>query len=224
MDPARRRKLLDLAYAAPLVAWYAWNAARGAPALAAAVRALARGGGSALAWSRAAALLSSTAFCAFLVAVLVARLPPLTTAAGWRPRLTALLGTFAAVGFARLPLAPLTAPWAVAAAALVGAGFALSLAVLARLGRSFSVVPEARRLVTTGPYALCRHPLYLVEQIALLGVCLQYAQPWSALLLSAQFAFQLARMRDEERILSAAFPAEYAAYAARTARLIPGVY
>jgi protein-S-isoprenylcysteine O-methyltransferase Ste14 len=35
--------------------------------------------------------------------------------------------------------------------------------------------------------------------------------------------FQLQRMRNEERVLGAAFP-EYVAYAARTRRLIPGVY
>ncbi|MBI3565192.1 MAG: isoprenylcysteine carboxylmethyltransferase family protein [Elusimicrobia bacterium] len=224
MNEDRRRKLTDLAYAAPLAAWYAWNGSRGLPGLLAAARGLLRDGGTVLAWARAASQLSSIAFCGFLVAVLAARRPPLSVQPDWRPRLVAFLGTFAALGFARLPPARLTAPWAVASAVLVCVGFALSLAVLAGLGRSFSVVPEARGLVTTGPYALVRHPLYLVEQLALLGVCLQYAQPWSALMLAAQFALQLARIRYEERVLAAAFPAEYPAYAARVARLIPGLY
>lgn len=219
----RPGKLQDLAWAAPLVAFYGWNAAKGLRALHAAAPALLNGGGSVAAWSGAAAVLSGTVFSGFLVAVLLARLPPVGGDRGLRPRLTAFLGTFLVAGYPALPLARLGAPLALAAAVLIAVGFALCLAVLARLGRSFSVVPEARRLETGGPYALCRHPLYLVEQVALLGYCLLYAQPWSALLLAAQFALQLVRIRDEERVLSAAFP-EYAAYAARTARLIPGVY
>ena len=39
----------------------------------------------------------------------------------------------------------------------------------------------------------------------------------------AGFAFQLQRMRNEEQILRQTFP-EYAAYAARTRGLIPGVF
>jgi protein-S-isoprenylcysteine O-methyltransferase Ste14 len=82
---------------------------------------------------------------------------------------------------------------------------------------------EARRLVTGGPYALVRHPLYLAEEIAVIGLFLQYASPWSALLVVAHFAFQLQRMRNEEQILRDTF-AEYATYARSTQRLIPGVY
>jgi protein-S-isoprenylcysteine O-methyltransferase Ste14 len=56
---------------------------------------------------------------------------------------------------------------------------------------------------------------------------LETAQGWlprrSALLVAAQFAVQLWRMREEEKVLQTQFP-EYAAYRARTARLIPGVY
>lgn len=219
-----RQKLEDLAWAAPLIAWYGWNASKGLPSLSRSAALLLHGGGDAPACARAAALLASVGFCGFLIAVLLARLPPRSGDSGWRPRAAAVLGTFAAVGFTRLPLVPLSAGWAAVSSVLIAAGFGLSLAVLAWLGRSFSVVPEARRLVTTGPYALSRHPLYAVEQLALLGFVLQYAQPWSTLLFLAQFALQLVRIRYEERVLTAAFPAEYAAYAARTARLIPGVY
>lgn len=222
MLPARKEKLADLTWAAPLVAFYGWNAAKGLRALAGVLPALPHASG-ALPWAKAAAVLSGTAFSGFLVAVLLTRMPPSSGDAGWRPRLTAFLGTFSVVGFQSLPLAPLTAPWALASALLIGVGFLLSLAVLRRLGPSFSVVPEARRLETGGLYAVCRHPLYLVEQAAILGYCLLYVQPWSALLMAAEVALQLMRIRDEERVLTAAFP-EYAAYAARTARLIPGLY
>jgi protein-S-isoprenylcysteine O-methyltransferase Ste14 len=43
------------------------------------------------------------------------------------------------------------------------------------------------------------------------------------LLFVLHFAFQLQRVRNEERVLMRAFPGEYRAYSARTARFIPGV-
>ena len=36
-------------------------------------------------------------------------------------------------------------------------------------------MPEARRLVTGGPYALARHPLYTVEMVTICGTALQFA-------------------------------------------------
>ena len=91
------------------------------------------------------------------------------------------------------------------------------------LGRSISILPQARRLVTWGPYALVRHPLYLGEIVAIIGVALQYLSTWALLLVGLQFAFQLLRIENEERVLVQVFP-EYADYVARTARLVPGVY
>jgi protein-S-isoprenylcysteine O-methyltransferase Ste14 len=95
----------------------------------------------------------------------------------------------------------------------------LLVAVLA-LGRCFGVLPEARGLVTTGPYRLVRHPVYLGE----LGACagLVIAAP-STVNLVAALAFagaQAVRMGLEEAALTAEFP-EYEAYAAQTPRLVP---
>jgi protein-S-isoprenylcysteine O-methyltransferase Ste14 len=95
--------------------------------------------------------------------------------------------------------------------------------VLLRLGKSFSVMAEARKLVVGGPYAYIRHPLYLAEQIALTGVFIHYASVTAALLYAVQVACQVQRMRNEEAILQRSFP-DYADYMRRTARLIPGVW
>jgi protein-S-isoprenylcysteine O-methyltransferase Ste14 len=108
-------------------------------------------------------------------------------------------------------------------ATLVMVGNGLSLWTLSWLGRSFSVMPEARRPVTGGPYAYIRHPLYACEQVALVGIALQFFSVYALVVLVAQVALQLGRMHYEERVLAAAFP-DYVAYQARTARLIPGVY
>ena len=63
----------------------------------------------------------------------------------------------------------------------------------------------------------------LGEMAAIAGVALQHFSVWALLLLALGWAFQLQRMKYEERVLFQSFP-EYGDYAARTARLVPGVY
>ena len=106
---------------------------------------------------------------------------------------------------------------------LILVGTVAAVFVLSQLGRSFSVMAEARRLVTSGVYRIVRHPLYLAEELAVIGIFMQFVSFWTALLLAAQIAFQLRRMHNEEVILDEIFP-EYAAYRQRTARLVPGIY
>jgi protein-S-isoprenylcysteine O-methyltransferase Ste14 len=79
---------------------------------------------------------------------------------------------------------------------------------------------EARRLVTAGPYRFVRHPLYVVEEIAIIGTLVLNLSLPAALLIAVQWAFQLRRMHHEELVLGKAFP-EYAGYAARTPKVLP---
>ncbi len=104
---------------------------------------------------------------------------------------------------------------------LVTVAFAvwLFVAVLA-LGRCFGVLPEARGLVTHGPYRYVRHPVYLGELGAAGGLVIAAPTAWNAGVLGVFLAAQAVRMRLEERALAAEFP-EYADYAARTPRLVP---
>jgi protein-S-isoprenylcysteine O-methyltransferase Ste14 len=101
-------------------------------------------------------------------------------------------------------------------------GGAWMLVSVLYLGRCFGVLPEARGLVTRGPYRIVRHPLYLGELTAFAGLVLASPTTVNLALAGVFFCGQAIRMRLEEAALRAEFP-RYAEYAAATPRLLPGV-
>lgn len=90
------------------------------------------------------------------------------------------------------------------------------------LGRCFGLLPEARGLVTRGPYRLVRHPVYLGEFGAVVGFLIGAPSAWNLGAAAMFVAAQAVRMRLEERALEHEFPA-YAAYAVTTPRLLPRI-
>ena len=162
-------------------------------------------------------------FYTIVFCIMILRPEPVSRAAGIGPALLTLAGSYGPWLIPLLPRGPDRPALAVASAAILLVSEALMVYPLLSLGRSFSLMPQARKLVTSGPYAIVRHPLYLVEEAAVAGVLLQYA--WYAALpfLVLHVSAQIRRMQLEEKVLRKAFP-EYAAYARRTARLIPGVW
>jgi protein-S-isoprenylcysteine O-methyltransferase Ste14 len=216
-------KLYDLAAAMPVIAWMLLCAEHQVPALLQYLAAADLNSADTLFFARAASKSASVLFLGFLVVLLIIRRTPRRTARGIFPRIAAIGGTYLGVALMLLPEAELG--WAphLASAFLVLSGTIFSLYAISCLGRSISVLPEARLLVTAGPYARVRHPLYLGEAVMLCGIALQYISLTALLLLAVQFACQVQRMKHEERVLEGAFP-EYGAYRARTARLVPCVY
>ncbi len=167
--------------------------------------------------------LASIAYVVLVVGLTIARLKPIQQAEGFEPRLSALAGTFLSIALVALPLADIGTGLRVTALIMIAAGWILSACVLLWLGRAFSIMAQARRLVTTGPYAIVRHPLYLCEEITVLGAALMHLSIAAVLIVATQWMFQLRRMTNEEKVLGAAFP-ECAAYTARTPKIIPRLF
>src|SRR6266705_5156290 len=133
----------------------------------------------------------------------------------------AFTGTFTAIAASFLPGGERRDALVLPADIIATIGLAYSVWGLAYLRRSFSIVPEARRLVTGGPYALSRHPVYLGEVITAIGINLATAGWLGALAIVYFIACELMRIRWEEGVLSRAFPGEYPDYAGRVPRYVP---
>ncbi len=217
IDKLRRGKIYDLTAGLPLIFWFGYNAWKLRPDLSADARAVLLEPDSLMANLRFFALFASVAFNLLLIYLVVARTEPVRRASGIVPRLCGFAGTFLGVGILHLKPLALSLSWQMIATALVFAGSLGSTIVLARLGKSFSIMPEARALVTGGPYAFARHPLYAMEILTLVGTAIQFAQPWAGLLALGVVLLQVARTVFEERVLMDAYP-EYAAYRARVKR------
>jgi len=106
-------------------------------------------------------------------------------------------------------------------------GLALRWIAVVVLGRYFTVnvvVMRDHRVVDTGPYRYVRHPSYSGLLLAFLGLGLFFNNWLSLVIVVVPVTIALVyRIRIEEAALGAVMGAEYAAYCARTKRLVPGI-
>ena len=218
-----RGKLYDLLTGAPLILWFGWGALRQWPDLLWLAVEMRMGSLDLLDGLRLFALGASVIFNLLLVWLVLVRTIPVHKSRGWLPRLCGVAGTFLGVGILHLPARRLGLPAQALADILIFLGAAGSALALSRLGRSFAILPEARVLVTGGIYAHVRHPLYTAEMLTLIGIVIQYAQPWATLIGIGVAGLQVLRSYYEEEVLAEAFP-DYAAYQARTWRFVPYLF
>jgi protein-S-isoprenylcysteine O-methyltransferase Ste14 len=151
-------------------------------------------------WSRLGIVLQGLAFAA----TFMLRPPSGRVFEGWGPLHAAL-------------------PWI--ALLLGAAAWTLLLTAQRALGRQWSVsarLVEGHRLITTGPYALVRHPIYLGLLLLLLAAGLAESTPFVLGGAAAIFLIGfVVRIRAEERLLQAAFLNEWDAYRRRVPAIIP---
>jgi len=84
------------------------------------------------------------------------------------------------------------------------------------LGKSFSVTPQARQLVTHGIYSKIRNPIYVFGALCVAGLLLMIRQKYLWIALGALIVAQIFRARQESHVLEAKFGDEYREYRKQT--------
>jgi len=107
------------------------------------------------------------------------------------------------------------------------AGCAFAIWARLTLGGNWSgraTVKADHELITRGPYAIARHPIYTGLLVAVAGTALANGE-WHAVvaIIVIGLAF-LVKMSQEERLMMQTFPAAYPAYRQRVKALLPGIF
>ena len=89
-------------------------------------------------------------------------------------------------------------------------------------GPGMKTMPE--RLVTGGPYAYTRNPMYLGHLIFLAGLALTLRSELGGLIFVANIVFFQMRVARDEKRLRQFFGEAYAEYSARVKRWVPGLF
>jgi len=117
--------------------------------------------------------------------------------------------------------------WASFGAALTLIGLLFTVWARIYLGRNWSgmaaTIKADHELITGGPYALVRHPIYSGLALAFVGSALAIGQWRGVLSVVLALLAIVHRMRVEERLMREQFGAAYDAYAQRVRAFIPGV-
>ena len=168
-------------------------------------------------------LFASAIYLTFSAIILISLPRPTSRSHAILPNLIAVLAAFSVYLFALVPAGGLFGISVSTALSLTLLGTSLVIVSMFYLGRAFTVTPQARFLVTAGPYHFVRHPMYVGNILSLLGVAL-LLDSWQAILLFLICAIlQVVRAHCDEIILQDTFP-EYADYKTKVGRFIPRVH
>lgn len=148
------------------------------------------------------------------------------------PRVRALQDVglvFAVSHFGALVVVGSASPnWGIAGIALYVAATLLFLSALeaARrvpLPRAFVDDPVPRALITTGPFALIRHPFYTAYSLAWLAAPVATHGPMITLMAVIAIGFYVVAARREEKRLEERFGAAYRTYKMGTGMILPSI-
>ena len=95
------------------------------------------------------------------------------------------------------------------------------------LGRNWSnavTIKQGHELITTGPYALVRHPIYTGILTGFLGTAIALSQVRGVIGFALIFFVLWAKLRMEEEWMRSQFGETYATYAHQTAALMPYLF
>jgi protein-S-isoprenylcysteine O-methyltransferase Ste14 len=110
-------------------------------------------------------------------------------------------------------------PWTalrIVGAILAVVGYVLLITARIQLGKSFSVIPQAKVLITHGLYSRIRNPIYLFVDVMWFGLVLALHLYWLFVPLLALLAFHVFRAQREGKTLQEAFGQTYLDYRKRT--------
>lgn len=159
-------------------------------------------------------------FIALFAILPIFRLRPIAKSDGIFPRLAPLAAIVLSPMFLFLDRAPSNLACNLISVTVSLVAGAMAAVTLTFLGRSFSIMPEARRLVTDGPYKMVRHPVYLCEILIVFAMFVQYRSVGAAALFILIAGVEVARAMYEEAVLARAF-SEFEPYRLHTSFLVP---
>lgn len=184
--------------------------------------AIALGTSSGESWPSLVSNFCTALFYLMLSLLLLIRGPAKAQAEGLLPRIAAFVGTYWPWTITFFTKTEGALPNLISTVCVL-TGLIMMLVTIRHLGRSFSLVPQARSVVQTGPYRWIKHPLYLSEEIVFLGVVLQHLSWLTVALLVLHIGIQVWRIHYEEDVLRRTLP-EYSSYETSRWRLVPYVW
>lgn len=112
-------------------------------------------------------------------------------------------------------------------AALTVSGLLFAVWAREHLGRNWSrsvTIKQDHELITTGPYAVLRHPIYTGILTGLLGLAIALSEARGFVVFVLFFLVFWAKFRMEEQWMRSQFGETYARYVHRTAALVPYLF
>lgn len=113
-----------------------------------------------------------------------------------------------------------------AGVALVAAGHLFSVWARIHIGKYWSgtvALKEGHKLVTTGPYALVRHPIYTGLLTSVLGSAIAAGTGEALIGFAVMIPAYVRKWRREERLMEGEFGQEYRDYMKKTKAIVPYV-